>query len=89
MTPVRDLPSSVEAFLAGLPEQWRDHPLAWACRELAKDVTRCDPEKSASLVRELRIALAELRSLAPVAAEDKVSEIARQRAARRARAAAR
>jgi hypothetical protein len=81
---VTDLVSSVEAELAKLPEAWQDHPLAWASRQLAMDISICPPNQTHTAVRELRTTLAELRELAPQPKRgDGVDEIAERREARR------
>lgn len=84
---VANLIDAVEAHLAKLPEAWRDHPLAWACRQLAMDISLCPPDKTHTAVKELRTTLAALTELAPAARRnDGVDELAEARAGRRRRA---
>lgn len=82
-TEVVDLRSSVEAFIEELPAKWQDHPLAWALRQLAMDISECAVDKTAGSVRELRMTMAELREQAGPGLEDGVDEVASRRAARR------
>lgn len=85
---IESLIDAVDAHLAKLPEKWQDHPLAWACRQLALDISICPPDRTHTAVKELRTTMAELRELAPAEARnDGVDEIAARREARRNAAA--
>lgn len=84
---IDSLQAAVEAHIARLPEAWRDHPLAWAMRQLALDISMCPPDRTHTAVKELRTTMAELKELAPAEARgDGVDEIAERRAKRRAKA---
>jgi hypothetical protein len=80
-----DIRKSVLADLAGLPAALRNGSLAASALTLAELIPESAPRDAASLVRELRQTMAELRSSAAQVPEevDPVDELARRRAARR------
>lgn len=80
-----DVVRAVRSELRKLPAELQDGPLAEAALMLAGMLPEASPRDAATLNRELRLTLAELRQLADAMAPeevDPVDELAQRRAAR-------